>query len=84
MSPVSAPMKPVIMKFPYLILGMLIPASLAPRMLPPTEIVCRPHRARLSTTWKTATRITVQVISAQVQEPRNLPTPAALAGICAG
>ena len=44
MSPTSAPMRPVIMKFPYLILGTLMPASLAPRMLPPTATVCRPHR----------------------------------------
>ena len=61
-----------------------MPASLAPRMLPPTATVCRPHRVRLSTTWKIATRMIVQVISAQVQEPSHLPTPAALAGMVAG
>ena len=53
-------------------------------MLPPTATVCRPHLVRLSTTWKITTRITVQVISAQVQEPRYLPTPAALGGMVAG
>ena len=53
----------VIMKFPYLILATLTPASLAPSWLPPVAIVCRPHRVRVSTTWKIATRTSAQTSS---------------------
>ena len=53
------------MKLPYLIRLTLMPASCAPSRLPPTATVCRPHRVRVSTTWKMATRTTAQTISDQ-------------------
>src|SRR5437763_579626 len=61
-------MKPVSMKAAYLILATLMPASAAPRLLPPAATVYRPQRVRLRTTWKIATRTTAQVISAQEED----------------
>ena len=55
MMPASAPSTLVIMKFPILIRATLMPASVAPSRLPPTETVCSPHRVRVSTMWKIAT-----------------------------
>ena len=63
--PTNAPSVPVIMKLPYLIRFTLMPASLAPRMLPPTATVCSPHLVRLSRIWKKITSTMAQVIMAQ-------------------
>ncbi len=39
------------MKLPILMRLTRMPASVAPIGLPPTEMVCRPQRVRVSTTW---------------------------------
>ena len=67
--PTSAPSTPLSMKFPYLILATLTPASLAPSWLPPVATVCRPHRVRVSRIWKMTVRMTAQMISDHASWP---------------
>src|ERR1700683_5147140 len=78
-------MKPVIMKLPYLIRPTLMPASRAPSRFPPAEIVYRPHRVRVSTTWKIRTRTTAQTNGAHYhglpEPPSHLPALRTAGGV---
>ena len=71
MIPASAPNPLHIMKLPILIRLTLMPDSLAPSMLPPTETVYRPHRVLVRMTWKIRTRTEAQMISDHASKPNQ-------------
>ena len=73
--PATAPNPAHIMKLPILILLTLIPDSLAPSRLPPTETVYRPHRVLVRRTWKMRTRTVAQMISDHASAPNQRPSP---------
>ena len=81
MIPASAASPLHIMKLPILIRLTLMPASRAPSRLPPTEIVYRPHRVRVRTTWKIRTRTVAQMISDQASKPNQWPSPSETGGM---
>ena len=71
MIPASAPNPLHSMKLPILIRLTLIPASLAPSRLPPTETVYRPHLVLVRITWKIRTRTLAQMISDHASKPNQ-------------
>src|SRR5918994_356327 len=70
--PANPPRVATIMKLPILMRPARMPASVAPSGLPPTAMVCRPQRVRVSSRWKPATISRHQVMWAQSEAPNQL------------